>query len=72
MGSLNQLVKDLKNSSDENFQGMLNKVKTFREHYTYKGVINQIEKFLYDPLGPKGGQLRCTRVPDKDHRKILR
>ena len=37
--------------------------------YTYAGVIGQIEKFLRDPLGPAGGELRCVRVPDRDHRK---
>jgi hypothetical protein len=72
MGSLNQMVKDLKNVSEEKFQGMLEKVKIIREHYTYKGVLKQIEKFLYDPLGPEGGQLKCAKVPDKDHRMIFR
>jgi hypothetical protein len=67
MGHLGGLAKELKQLSNETFSAKLQKVKEVREHYTYAGLLRQIEKFLGDPLGPNGGHLRCTRVPDKDH-----
>ena len=53
--------------SNTTVQSMLDQTLIVREHYTYQGVINQINKFILDPLGPQGGQLRCTTVPKKDH-----
>ena len=34
---------------------LLKGVERAREHYTYEGVMRQIEAFLRDPLGPNGG-----------------
>lgn len=34
-----------------------------RYHYTYQGLINQINMFLRDPFGPRGGNLRCIDHP---------
>ena len=67
MGHLQQVVKQMKETSDATYHEMLKKVAAVREHYTYEGVIKQIEMFIKDPLGPSGGQLRCTRVPDTEH-----
>jgi hypothetical protein len=67
MGSLRQLAKEMKSSTEETFIDKMQRLLEVREHYTLGGVIKQIELFLKDPLGPKGGQLRCTRVPDKEH-----
>jgi len=41
--------------------------KQARVHYTYEGVLAQLELFLRNPLGDgdTGGQLRCVRVPGK-------
>ena len=68
MGFLSKVVSVMKNLSDADYYERMRKLKEVREHFTYAGVISQIEKFILDPLGPSGGQLRCTRVPDKEHR----
>ena len=67
MGQLKNLVENLRSMSNTTVQSMLDQILIVREHYTYQGVINQINKFITDPLGPLGGQLRCTTVPKKDH-----
>ena len=68
MHNLCNLAKQLKDTTEEDFKRRLEQVKAAREHYTYPGVIKQLEKFFADPLGPSGGDLVCVRVPDKDHR----
>jgi hypothetical protein len=44
-------------------------VKRIREHYTYEGVIAQLEMFFKCPLGENesGGQLKCHELPTKPH-----
>jgi hypothetical protein len=71
MGQLGELAKKLKQLPDDEFHKLQNRVKDVREHFTYEGVIRQIEAFIQDPFGPRGGHLRCVRVPDKDHRKHM-
>ena len=70
MGRLRATAKAMKRAreSPESFQTLLSNVRRAREHYTYEGVMRQIEAFLKDPFGPKGGELRCARLPDKDKR----
>ena len=34
-----------------------------REHFTYTGVLKQIEALMNDPFGPNGGYLRCIDHP---------
>ena len=34
-----------------------------REHFTYAGVLKQIEALMNDPFGPNGGYLRCIDHP---------
>ena len=47
----------------------LEQIRLSRYYYTYKGVLEQIELFLRDPLGPDGGYLQCpTTLPQHDHR----
>eukprot|EP01041_Mallomonas_annulata_P012300 gene12300-25861_t len=43
---------------------MLNRIRMARRHYTYDGVMKQIELLLQDPFGANGGYLRCAVVPD--------
>lgn len=69
MGRLGVLAKRLKETKDDEFHKLESKVALAREHYTLEGTIKQIEKFIADPFGPQGGELRCTQVPDKDHRR---
>jgi hypothetical protein len=71
MGNLMQLAKQLKSVDEKEYQEKLRRVKEVRTHYTYKGLIQQLEKFFSNPLGSSGGDLRCTRVPDKDHRRLI-
>ena len=42
-------------------------VKIVRHHYTYEGVLSQLEMFFSDPFGTNGGQLRCNRLPFRNH-----
>ena len=42
-------------------------MNSVREHYTMPGVVQQVHKFLKDPFGPDGGELRCAALPPKDH-----
>lgn len=61
---LYSLTTKIKNISNEGAIEKLNRVRVARVHYTLPGIISQIERFLKDPLGPNGGELRCMRVPD--------
>lgn len=65
VGELDDLVSELKAIDDEKFRNKLNQVKNVRRWFTYEGVIHQIALFIHDPLGSRGGYLRCTRVPDR-------
>ncbi len=45
--------------NNKDIHGRLEHVKNIRHWYTYKGVIEQIDKFFQDPLGKYEGWL-CT------------
>lgn len=64
-------TKSLQSLPEEAFTERLGRVAAVREHYTYAGVIRQMERFFQDPLGPTGGDLSCVQVPITDHRKRL-
>lgn len=68
MGSLAKVVAQIKDLSVADYKEKMRNLARARQHYTYAGVLAQIALFIQDPLGPSGGQLRCTRVPDKEHR----
>jgi hypothetical protein len=68
MGSLAKVVALIKDLPAAAYREKLRNLAKARKHYTYAGVLAQIALFIRDPLGPSGGQLRCTRVPDKEHR----
>ena len=61
---LTDLMKRLASVSDADVDRLLTNVRNAREDYTYTGVLKQIDLFLNDPLGPGGGNLRCSHVPD--------
>ena len=66
--SMKVLAERIANISDSQYRDeFAPKILKLRELFTYQGVIDQIAKFIGDPLGPKGGMLRCTRIPDVDH-----
>eukprot|EP01041_Mallomonas_annulata_P014327 gene14327-30500_t len=71
MGNMVGLVSQLVSVSRSELDVVhrLEMVRQANEYYTYEGVLKQIELFLSDPLGPKGGYLRCSPVPDKDKRR---
>lgn len=60
------VIKDAYSLSDKDFQKKLQYLHDVRYHYTYSGVINQINMFLRDPFGEKGGDLRCVPHPKDD------
>lgn len=68
MGSFAKVVALMKNIPAADYEEKMRNLKKSRQHYTYAGVLAQIALFIRDPLGPSGGQLRCTRVPDREHR----
>ena len=61
--SASHTVKMIKNTSESALSLMMTRVREVRKHYTYMGVIHQIELFFRDPMGPNGGFLRCAAVP---------
>jgi len=42
-------------------------VMNIRRHYTYEGVLSQLEMFFTDPFGESGGHLRCNKLPSRSH-----
>ena len=67
MRYLNRLFFRLLSMKNKKFQEMVDQVREVRKFYTYEGVLQQIDYFLKDPMGPNGGYLRCNRVPEEDH-----
>jgi hypothetical protein len=57
------LIHTLHNMTRQSYQEKLNGVLDARYHFTYHGVMHQIEMFLKDPFGSRGGNLRCTKHP---------
>lgn len=66
--SLPNLVQQIKNLTDDQYSKKLALLQEARWHYTYPGIVNQIEKFIADPFGDKGGKLRCTHLYPKTER----
>ena len=67
MNYMGRLYLHLLRTNSSHFEDMLVQVRKVRQYYTYSGVLQQIDLFFRDPVGPHGGYLRCERVPDKDH-----
>ena len=64
-GSLKRLVQQLARTSNETLFDLTAKVALARPFYTYEGLLEQMELFFGDPLGPKGGYLRCAKIPSE-------
>ncbi len=66
-GEMKRLVEDM-NRIHRNvtlLQQYLTKIHAAREFYSNEGILKQISLFFRDPLGPAGGNLRCSAVYDK-------
>lgn len=61
--TLPDLVHKFKNLTSDEYHEKLNKLREVRYHYTYPGVVHEIEQLIHDPFGPDGGHLRCTVHP---------
>jgi len=72
VGNLSATINEMATTNTEEFNQKLKNVKNAREHYSYVGVMKQLEKFFKDPLGPNGGDLRCSPVPDTVTRRRIR
>jgi len=61
--SLVMLADSIKNLTEVEFAHKVQLVLDARFHFTYPGVVRQIEMFIADPFGERGGNLRCTTHP---------
>jgi hypothetical protein len=61
--TLIDLVHQLHNMTSEEYEAKLHRLHEVRPHFTYPGILHQIELFLRDPFGPKGGYITCTKHP---------
>ena len=62
---MNEVVRFMNKATNITTQNKLKKVREARHLYTYAGLLEQIDKWFFDPFGPEGGYLRCK----KDDRK---
>ena len=67
MDYMRRLYMQLIHANSSQFNDLMEQVRRVRPFYTYEGVLQQIDLFFRDPLGPHGGYLRCERVPERDH-----
>ena len=66
--TLKDLVREMKLTSQEEYDRKLERVRSIRPLFTYEGVLQQFELFLNDPFGARGGYLVCTvRYPKSAH-----
>lgn len=71
MGRLNflfRVMREIASTNEAQLMARLEKILLVRRLYTYEGVLEQIELFLQDPLGPLGGYLRCVPLPASKNR----
>jgi hypothetical protein len=64
---IGSLVDKLLKVDKDEYKLKMQKVREIRQYYTYEGILQQIDLFFLEPLGPNGGHLRCERVPLTDH-----
>lgn len=60
---LKEVVHQMNNITSSEYQQKMRLLLDARWHFTYPGVLNQIEMLINDPFGPKGGNLVCTEHP---------
>eukprot|EP01041_Mallomonas_annulata_P000156 gene156-260_t len=58
IGHINEAMTAMHAKTKDEIRAMLTRVKNVRHHYTYSGLLTQMEQFFSDPLGPRGGDLR--------------
>jgi len=61
--TIENMVHQMKSLTDEQFTKKIDILTEAREHFTYTGVLKQIEALMNDPFGPNGGYLRCIDHP---------
>ncbi len=62
--SLESLVEEMHTMTEMQYKHKMVRLHDARWHYTYPGVLAQIEKFISNPFDHRhGGQLRCTTHP---------
>jgi hypothetical protein len=61
--TISEAVQQIKNLDESGYKEKLRLLGEARELYTYGGAMKQIEMFLQDPFGEKGGYLRCMKHP---------
>lgn len=67
------LIHKLENTSDAEYRAKHEQVARIRQHFTYQGVMKQIERFFKNPFGEAedGSDLRCTpRHPKQEHAEL--
>jgi hypothetical protein len=57
------MVRNLSMLTMHDYKILQGKLEDVRYHFTYPGVMQQIEMLLRDPFGANGGNLRCTYHP---------
>lgn len=62
---MKEVLNFMNKATNTTTENKLKKVRDARYLYTYKGLLEQIEKWFFDPFGVQGGYLRCK----KDDRK---
>lgn len=67
-----RVMREILGTSDVDLMRRLDLVRRARRFYTYEGVLEQIDLFLLDPLGPHGGYLRCVKLPSTKNRLRVR
>jgi hypothetical protein len=65
-----KLVDIVKRANYASIMKRIDAVRAVRSYYTFRGVIDEIEKFFQDPFGPNGGFLRC-RIPPEPPVSVL-
>ena len=67
--NLNIVAKEVARmrANSQELQARMDQVKVARIHYTYDGLMAQLDLFFRNPLGEgdSGGQLRCVNLPAK-------
>jgi hypothetical protein len=68
IGTASTISNSLRLANGQDLKQRLMDVKKYRKHYTYAGVLDQIELFFKDPFGVGGGLLKCaSKLPTTLH-----
>ena len=64
--NMQEVINVMQQSTNATLELKLNKIKDARILYTYEGILDQIERFFFDPFGNHGGYLRCKNDDRKN------